>query len=147
LLGDELLTALFDARCSENKSRPLLCVCHSLGGIILKQTLCIANEQHYRYGSLVNALAGIIFLGTPHAADTDSETLSRCLNIFKATAKKSVEIPDQRLLHETAMLAHLATRFEAVYTHAPTLSVIEGKATRVRESRMKSRMQMVGAGP
>lgn len=146
LLGDELLTALFDTRCSEDKSRPLLCVCHSLGGIILKQTLCIANEQHYHYGSLVNALAGIIFLGTPHTAHTDSETLSRCITIYNATAKISAEIPGQRLLHETAMLAHLATRFEAVYTPASTLSVIEGKATRVRESRMKSRMQLVGTG-
>ena len=111
--------------------------------MILKQTLCIAHEQHYRYGFLFNALAGIIFLGTPHAANTISETLSQCLTIFKATAKMLVEIPDQRLLYEAVMLAHLAARFEAIYAHTPILSMIEGKATRVRESRMRTRMQMI----
>lgn len=46
--------------------RPIVIVCHSLGGIVVKQALCVANKQFPRYGSIVNAIAGVIFLSTPH---------------------------------------------------------------------------------
>src|SRR5437762_3238946 len=53
-------------RLTQADTRPILFVCHSLGGIILKQALCIANEQLHRYELLVNLVSGIIFLSTPH---------------------------------------------------------------------------------
>ena len=46
--------------------RPLIFICHSLGGIVCKQALIIANERQNLYGDILNATKGILFMGTPH---------------------------------------------------------------------------------
>ncbi|KAI0543731.1 hypothetical protein F4679DRAFT_577412 [Xylaria curta] len=46
--------------------RPLLFICHSLGGVVVKRALVIAHERSRRYGSITQDTFGIMFLGTPH---------------------------------------------------------------------------------
>lgn len=70
MLGYDFLQNLSDAQSQTDTDltthRPIVIVCHSLGGIVVKQALCVANKQFPRYGSIVNAIAGVIFLSTPH---------------------------------------------------------------------------------
>ncbi|KAE8150033.1 tetratricopeptide repeat domain-containing protein [Aspergillus avenaceus] len=126
IYGDALLNVL-------DAARPWFCVCHSLGGLILKQALCIANEQIYHYGSFINSLAGIIFLGTPHAAANDLETFLKYQAILKGTAKKSID----------HMLSRLTARFEGMYIRTPMLSITESKETRIRRGRILRKMQLL----
>ncbi|KAI0447529.1 hypothetical protein F4803DRAFT_573382 [Xylaria telfairii] len=141
LQGDVLLSALSDAR-SQFDTRPLLCICHSVGGLVLKQALCIANEQVYLYGSILNSVAGIIFLGTLHSGSTDAESLSRLLTILAKTTgtKKRINIGEQNLSQQRAMLGQLGTRFEAISLRSPVLTVWESQKTRVSEGLLKSKM-------
>jgi len=46
----------------------ILFVCHSLGGLIIKQLLRIANDQTLRESSqqFIGRVTGVAFLGTPH---------------------------------------------------------------------------------
>ncbi|KAL2200742.1 tetratricopeptide repeat domain-containing protein [Corynascus similis CBS 632.67] len=132
--GDVLLSALANSRSHlQGDAWPLFAVCHSLGGLILKQALCIANEQPYRYGSILSSVAGIIFLGTPHKGLTGPDTLARWQTILASTAniKKPINLPEHRAAMETAMLTQLADRFEDVNLQAPVLSVTESKKTKV----------------
>jgi triacylglycerol esterase/lipase EstA (alpha/beta hydrolase family) len=46
--------------------RPLLFICHSLGGVVVKRALVLAHERSRRYGSISQDTTGIMFLGTPH---------------------------------------------------------------------------------
>jgi hypothetical protein len=46
--------------------------------------LCIANKQFPRYGSIVNAIAGVIFLSTPHRYGDKITNLSRFRDVFEA---------------------------------------------------------------
>lgn len=48
------------------EKRPLLFICHSLGGIVLKKALIIAHERSDRYSSISRDTFGVMFLGTPH---------------------------------------------------------------------------------
>ncbi|KAK4251422.1 hypothetical protein C7999DRAFT_37745 [Corynascus novoguineensis] len=132
--GDVLLSALANSRSHlQGDAWPLFAICHSLGGIVLKQALCIANEQPYRYGSILSSVAGIIFLGTPHRGVTGPDTLARWQTILASTAniKKPINLPEHRAAMETAMLTQLADRFEDVNLQAPVLSVTESKKTKV----------------
>ncbi|KAI9774757.1 MAG: hypothetical protein M1839_001624 [Geoglossum umbratile] len=45
--------------------RPILFICHSLGGLVVKRALVTAKAAE-RYSSIKNATYGIVFFGTPH---------------------------------------------------------------------------------
>ena len=146
--GDILLNALLNLRSTTHSdTQPLFAVCHSLGGLILKQALCIANEQPYRYGSILSSVAGVIFLGTPHKGITEGDTLTKWSTILASTAnfKRPINLPEQRVTLEAAMLNQLAVRFEDVSIQAPILSVAENKKTKVYGGFMKSKNLVVSS--
>ncbi|PQK16764.1 hypothetical protein BB8028_0006g10830 [Beauveria bassiana] len=63
LCGEELVHSLhsFRAKCQR---RPVIFVGHSLGGNVILQAILYGNDKS-RYESLVKAIAGLVFLGTP----------------------------------------------------------------------------------
>ncbi len=147
--GDVLLNALADLQSRPGlQTRPLFAICHSVGGLLLKQALCIANEQSYRYGSVLSSIAGIIFLGTPHTGVTDTSTMNRLLMILTGTAnlKKRLGVPIHRIVQEKIMLSQLATRFEDVNLQSPILSVAENRKTKVYEGILQSKNILVSNG-
>ena len=100
-------------------------ICHSLGGIIVKQALCVANKQFLRCGSIVNAIAGVIFLSTPHLYGDKSTSLSWFRDVLETTTGKSLKIPNANIEQEGAILLDLAARFEGISFRTPILSVYE----------------------
>lgn len=46
--------------------RPVIFICHSLGGIVVKKALIIAHERSQRYETITRDVHGIVFMGTPH---------------------------------------------------------------------------------
>lgn len=66
-----LITNLTLFRRSEGVFKnPIIWVCHSLGGILVKKALLYSNdlraEDHEDYRSIYVSTYGLIFLGTPH---------------------------------------------------------------------------------
>jgi hypothetical protein len=49
-----------------DEKRPIIFICHSLGGIVLKKALIIAHERSERYSSISRDTFGVMFMGTPH---------------------------------------------------------------------------------
>lgn len=68
-LAKSLLNALARKRSDQEKSRPILFIAHSLGGIIIKQALLLSKESRATneadLRSIFQSTIGIIF-GTPH---------------------------------------------------------------------------------
>ncbi|KAE8379026.1 tetratricopeptide repeat domain-containing protein [Aspergillus bertholletiae] len=137
MLGYDFLEHLRDMRSQLDSdlatNKPFLIVCHSLGGIVVKQALCVANKQFSRYGSIVNAIAGVIFLSTPHRYGDRATSLLRFRDVLEATTGKSLRIPNAHIEQEGAILLDLADRFEGISLRTPILSVYE-----LRESKNSS---------
>lgn len=74
----------------ESNRRPMLLICHSLGGI--KQAFCIVNEQLHRYEYLVNQVAGIIFISTPHLGSGRASILETALFMLRTTTRTSLKL-------------------------------------------------------
>ena len=119
-------------------------VCHSLGGIIVKQALCVANKQFPRYESALNAIAGVIFLSTPHRYGDKTTNLIRFKDVMEATTGKSLKIPSASLEQEGAILLDLADRFEEIRLRAPILSVYELKDSKNSSTPLRPKYQQVG---
>ncbi|KAK2774312.1 hypothetical protein FQN52_004296 [Onygenales sp. PD_12] len=136
MLGYDLLQHLNERSQPDpdlSSKKPILIVCHSLGGIVVKQALCVANKQFPRYGSVVNAVAGIIFLSTPHRYGDKTTSFMRFRDILETTTGKNLKIPSANIEQEGAILLDLADRFEGISFRTPIMSVYE-----LRESKNSS---------
>ena len=47
-------------------TRPILFICHSLGGIVFKKAMIIAHERSERYRTISRDTYGVLFMGTPN---------------------------------------------------------------------------------
>lgn len=64
----------------ELRERPLVFICHSLGGLIIKQVLLDLNEQRLRRPEAAELLAstrGVIFIATPHSGSRQASWMQR----------------------------------------------------------------------
>jgi hypothetical protein len=50
----------------EHPDRPIVFVCHSLGGIVVKQALVEAHNADDVHGPILAYTKGVAFFGTPH---------------------------------------------------------------------------------
>ncbi|KAJ5245741.1 hypothetical protein N7489_005837 [Penicillium chrysogenum] len=147
MLGYDLLQHLSAVRSQSGPdvttSKPILIVCHSLGGIVVKQALCIANKQFPRYGSIVNAIAGVIFLSTPHRYGDKITNLSRFRDVFEATSGRSLKIPNSNIEQEGAILLDLADRFEGISFRTPILSAYEMRESKNSSTSLRQKYQQL----
>ncbi|EKG09964.1 hypothetical protein MPH_12926 [Macrophomina phaseolina MS6] len=66
-----LLDALsFEMRKIESTSRPIVYICHSLGGVVFKQAM---NKAYDRYPEIWMRSKGVVFLGTPHRGSATAD--------------------------------------------------------------------------
>lgn len=76
----ELLINIQRTRETEDeKQRPILFVCHSIGGLVVTKALLVAyvaKVQYYK--NILDSTTGVLFLGTPHAG-SDSAALAKPL--------------------------------------------------------------------
>ncbi|KZL70980.1 ankyrin repeat protein [Colletotrichum tofieldiae] len=85
-----LLSSLRDVQEDMTQNaRPVIFLCHSLGGIVCKQALVFAHEDGHLFAKLLQSIGGIVFLGTPHrgsAIATFASVVGRIINTSMATA-------------------------------------------------------------
>ena len=121
----------------------MVVVCHSLGGILVKQALCVANRQFHRYGPIVNAMAGIIFLSTPHRYSDKITCLEHFRDILEATTGKVSKVTNAVIEREGALLLDLADRFEGISLRTPMLSTYELRESRISSTSLRPKYQQV----
>ncbi|KAF4465865.1 ankyrin repeats (3 copies) domain-containing [Fusarium albosuccineum] len=105
--AQDLLTRLVMERQDPlERERPIIFLCHSLGGIVAKQALILAHIRHKFYGTIVKSTTGIAFFGTPHRGSKIASTgriLSRIVNAaslsrtIRSDLLKTLEISSQSL--------------------------------------------------
>lgn len=104
--ADQFLEHLSSKRRSgDTASRPVVFICHSLGGILLKQAIVRAFEQE-RYASILECSKAVIFMGTPHRGSSHATwgtMLSQILKLAAFGASTNTQLtkdlqPNSRLL-------------------------------------------------
>lgn len=124
-----LLDSLRQVRPFDVQRRPLFFICHGLGGLLLKQALYLAQQ---RYPMIINALSGVIFLGSPHLTTTDDERWENwqlLLKLYRKDVSKSV-----LRIEDIQILASVCGKFNALNLRIPVLSVYEQRKTKIRDA-------------
>ena len=100
--AEQLLHSLIAKRRSQNeKKRPVIFICHSLGGLVFKQVLycdphihgCTDNCQSLvrarerdQFDELLRKIRGVVFFGTPHKGSSLADWGTMFANILKAAS-------------------------------------------------------------
>jgi len=66
----------------EQLKKPWIFICHSMGGIVLKRAVVLAQIHPDRYPVIQDAISGIIFLSTPHRGSDSVEWPKLLANIL-----------------------------------------------------------------
>jgi hypothetical protein len=88
----DLASTLADALVSREESAPrTLFICHSLGGLIVKQMLRRCSESvNPDYKELGRSIVGVAFLGTPHQGASLASVLDQLLRRFMSKQVKQL---------------------------------------------------------
>ncbi|KAM7208426.1 sesB-related regulatory, partial [Rhypophila decipiens] len=98
----------------DTNKRPIIFVCHSLGGLVCEDALVTSRqrpEQHLQ--NILHSTCGIIFLGTPHhgaGLARWAELLSRSIGLVKQTNSNIVEV----LRRDSEVLARIQDSFHTM---------------------------------
>lgn len=112
-VADQLVQALFHHRAKGSK-RPIVFVCHCLGGIIVEKALLSAQRQQTEYPNLITSVIGCIFLGTPFRG-TKTQTKASLLAEMAQTVGLGVNSGLLTLLEDgSEMLKDLLSDFSAL---------------------------------
>ncbi|KAL9023532.1 MAG: hypothetical protein Q9196_007145, partial [Gyalolechia fulgens] len=81
----DMLLDWIEGRCDsdQERSRPLIFVAHSLGGIVVKKAIIRAHERSQHYGALLQSIHGIVFMGVPHRGADSARWASLVANILQ----------------------------------------------------------------
>lgn len=72
--------------------RPIIFICHSYGGLLVKQLLRSASDVAIEYQRVTDRVAGIVFLGTPNSGST----IATFVNALKPLLQSSSAIEELR---------------------------------------------------
>ncbi|KAL9052087.1 MAG: hypothetical protein Q9162_005604 [Coniocarpon cinnabarinum] len=86
---EEFARQLLDATAREvgDTGNPIIFICHSLGGIVVKEALVIAHAEKRRYAELLERFKMIVFLGTPHRGSSIADFASGIAHLSNAGAR------------------------------------------------------------
>ncbi|KAI3113481.1 hypothetical protein CBS147333_2919 [Penicillium roqueforti] len=110
-----LLTSLSSYRdSSDTNERPVIFVCHSLGGLVCKDALFQSRQRPEPHlHNILDCTRGIIFLGTPHHGASFAklaEVVSRSIGLLKQTNSKIVDV----LKRDSEVLARIQDGFHTM---------------------------------
>ena len=95
-----ILLAHIESHRVANEQRPIIFVAHSLGGIVCKRTLIMANENPAHQNIIANTI-GILFFGTPHRGAVGSPEigifLGHIVDLFMAPSGTRLFVGSTRI--------------------------------------------------
>ncbi|TVY88975.1 Protein SERAC1 [Lachnellula willkommii] len=100
----DLLRCLVETREGRDETkRPLIFIGHSLGGLVIKQALIIAERESRYYKQIYQSTSGVIFFGTPHQGSSMADIGTTVARIASTIAHK----PEPELLQSLKKGNHI----------------------------------------
>ncbi|KAG6361575.1 hypothetical protein INS49_009802 [Diaporthe citri] len=120
--AEQLLESLLSRRVNVPETRPIIFICHSLGGIVVKKAIIRAHERD-RYHDLLQSVHGIMFFGTPHRGSSLANWSTVLGNVasYASLGSKTNWKLSQHLQTESGQLQEISKSF---VDRAKTLQII-----------------------
>lgn len=140
-----LVTTLTHYRKDEMSSRnPIIWVCHSLGGILVKRAVLYSNDlratQHEDYRQIYVSTFGIIFLGTPHTGSdlTGWATMLQAMSdaVVPKAFWQSESVLLKTLKKDNETLQNINNHFLDIYQRFQILMAHENHRTDLKGTKM-----------
>ncbi|KAI0474192.1 hypothetical protein F4859DRAFT_514734 [Xylaria cf. heliscus] len=150
-----LVTSLTHYRKDElTSSNPIIWVCHSLGGILVKRALLYSNDlrtsQHEDYRSLYVSTYGMVFLGTPHTGSDIASwgTVLQAMSdaVVPRSFFQSESVLLRTLKRDNETLQNINNHFLDVYQRFKILMAHENHKTDLKGTKMLV-VDATSAGP
>ncbi|KAI1325061.1 hypothetical protein F5Y16DRAFT_423378 [Xylariaceae sp. FL0255] len=94
------------------RSRKIVLIAHSLGGLVVKKALCVSAESAFHHHRVLdNDVSGLCFLGTPHRGADLADYASIVTRILKLTGKRVNGIIVDVLRPDSEVLADVHESF------------------------------------
>ena len=115
----------------EEQTRPIIFVCHSLGGLVGRQAMVRLSTNPKKFDGLKLDRCSLLFLSTPHSGTTQADWNAFLLNVCELTiGVRSHEILDQlRSFNSSSVDSQDA--FSAMIRAPPISCLVEGEKTTV----------------
>ncbi|KAI1145838.1 Alpha/Beta hydrolase protein [Nemania diffusa] len=105
----------------ETSNIPIVFIAHSLGGIVIKQALALAEQSQYDFPGMTTHTKGIVFFGTPHRGANAADWALMATKIGRSVLPRShfryLEIlkrNSEELYDVSEDFRHLASRYAIV---------------------------------
>ncbi|KAL5343020.1 hypothetical protein BJX70DRAFT_244246 [Aspergillus crustosus] len=127
--ADTLLNLLDLERQEQMAARApkIVWICHSLGGLVVKQALLNAHEDR-KYTSIRTDTCGLVFFGTPHRGAKGVELGKIAANVAKFISKGHAKNDLLQSLEENSLFTRqMSARFKQQLEDYQVVSFVEGK--------------------
>ncbi|KAI5777156.1 ankyrin repeat-containing domain protein [Geopyxis carbonaria] len=145
-LAQMLLRDVANARADDGTEaadeRGIVWVCHSLGGMVLKQALAMATTDR-RYGTMKTATYGIVFLGTPHHGLDPSAWGKIITNVVKITTHALRPNAIQLVDGDSKALMDIAEDFVHLNSVCQIVSFYEMRETKIKRGLIPLRLTVI----
>ena len=113
-------------------NNPILFICHSLGGFVLKQALVSAHRSWKDYDALLGALRGLLLVGCLHLQTDQKGEWQRAVGILLSeTRDVSARLSTEA---ELQTLFEVSRQFENAARNIPLLSIYETAQTKLNSA-------------
>ncbi|KAF7591487.1 hypothetical protein BBP40_001533 [Aspergillus hancockii] len=111
----------------ESPERPLIFICHSLGGLVVKQALLLDDPK---FQEAIKSTRGLVFFATPHRGATgDAVGVGFiCADIVRAIQREGRNPLPELLQRDSALADTLSRLFEAKLDQFNIISVYETRS-------------------
>ncbi|KAL4865491.1 hypothetical protein BDV12DRAFT_174619 [Aspergillus spectabilis] len=127
--ADTLLNLLDIERQEQMAARApkIIWICHSLGGLVVKQALLNAHEDR-KYTSIRTDTSGLVFFGTPHRGAKGVELGKIAANVAKFISKGHAKNDLLQSLEDNSLFTRqMSARFKQQLEDYQVVSFVEGK--------------------
>lgn len=115
----------------EQQKRPIIFVGHSMGGLIIKQAMCKANEYasrriYQREAKIVQYCTAMVFMGTPHRGADTAAWATTATRLAKAIGKAGNDDIVASLKSGSPVLQSLNDTFAGIQARFNIVTALEG---------------------
>ncbi|KAI9450634.1 Alpha/Beta hydrolase protein [Russula earlei] len=109
---------------AEIQKRRVIFICHSLGGLVLKQALVFIRNERV-YSTLRDVALGVIFLGTPHGGSAHADIAQVLVNITRISFRANTNQLLSGIQKDSPSLMDLAHSFKEFHSELKIASFCE----------------------